>query len=70
MQILLRTIEKGQEFTINHDLNFQNEKYEARHPIVCHLSLLSDVLEMSMTRRADDTWHRSLKELRALFWKS
>lgn len=34
MQIILRTIEKGQEFTISHDLNFQSEKYEAKHPII------------------------------------
>lgn len=34
MQIVLRTKEKGQEFTILHDLNFQNERYEARHPVV------------------------------------
>lgn len=34
MQIVLRTIEDGQEFTVLHDLNFQSEKYEARHPVV------------------------------------
>ena len=34
MEIVLRTMEKGQEFAINHDLNFQSEKYEARHPVV------------------------------------
>ena len=34
MQIILTTIQGGGEFTINHDLNFQSEKYEAKHQIV------------------------------------
>jgi transcription initiation factor IIF auxiliary subunit len=34
MSIVLTTIEKGGEHTILHDLNFQDEKYEAKHVIV------------------------------------
>ena len=35
MLITLTAVEKGSEFTLNHDLNFQSERYEAKHPVVC-----------------------------------
>lgn len=34
MQIVLSTIGKGGEFTLQHDLNFQAERYEAKHQVV------------------------------------
>ncbi|KAF2817214.1 transcription initiation factor-like protein subunit [Mytilinidion resinicola] len=33
MQIVLTTISKGGEHTLDHDLNFQNERYEAKHTV-------------------------------------
>ncbi|KAF2126841.1 SAS complex, SAS5 subunit/transcription initiation factor IID, subunit 14 [Dothidotthia symphoricarpi CBS 119687] len=33
MQIVLSTIGKGGEFTLGHDLNFQAERYEAKHQV-------------------------------------
>ena len=33
MTIVLHA-EKGQEHTITHDLNFQKERYETKHPLV------------------------------------
>jgi transcription initiation factor IIF auxiliary subunit len=34
MSIVLSTIGKGGEHTLDHDLNFQSERYEARHQVV------------------------------------
>lgn len=59
MAIVLRTIEKGQEFTILHDLNFANERYEARHTIVSHRSLV--LLAVPFGMRCRLTCHRSSK---------
>ncbi len=39
MQIVLTGFHKGGDHTINHDLNFQSERYEAKHPIVRAVSL-------------------------------
>jgi len=33
MQIVLTTMAKGGEHTLDHDLNFQNERYEAKHTV-------------------------------------
>jgi len=33
MSIVLTTMQKGGEHTIDHDLNFQNERYEAKHVV-------------------------------------
>jgi transcription initiation factor TFIID/TFIIF subunit len=37
MQINLTTIDKGGDHIIYHDLNFQSNKYDAKHPIVSPL---------------------------------
>jgi transcription initiation factor IIF auxiliary subunit len=34
MQIVLSTIGKGGDHTLEHDLNFQSERYEAKHQVV------------------------------------
>lgn len=34
MVITLTGIDKGGDFALMHDLNFQSEHYEAKHPIV------------------------------------
>lgn len=34
MVVVLTPKDKGAEITVAHDLNFQNERYEAKHPIV------------------------------------
>ena len=34
MHIVLTAVEKGGDHTILHDLNFQSNKYEAKHTIV------------------------------------
>jgi transcription initiation factor IIF auxiliary subunit len=34
MTITLSTVHKGGEHTLEHDLNFQTEKYEAKHTVV------------------------------------
>ena len=34
MEIVLSAIDKGGEYPLQHDLNFQNNRYEAKHPIV------------------------------------
>lgn len=34
MQIVLTAAHKGGEHTLDHDLNFQSERYEAKHTIV------------------------------------
>ena len=34
MEIVLSAMDKGGEFPLQHDLNFQNGRYEAKHPIV------------------------------------
>lgn len=34
MNIVLSTVHKGGEHTLEHDLNFQSEKYEAKHTVV------------------------------------
>ena len=35
MLITLTAVDKGGEFPLQHDLNFQQERYESKHPIVC-----------------------------------
>ena len=34
MQIVLTAVDKGGDQTVDHDLNFQNERYESRHVLV------------------------------------
>ena len=34
MEIVLTAVEKGGDYPIAHDLNFQNEVYEAKHVLV------------------------------------
>jgi transcription initiation factor IIF auxiliary subunit len=34
MQIVLSAVEKGGDYTISHDLNFQHNSYDAKHTIV------------------------------------
>ena len=34
MLITLTALEKGGDFPIQHDLNFQQERYESKHPVV------------------------------------
>ena len=34
MEILLSAVDKGGDHTLAHDLNFQTERYDAKHPIV------------------------------------
>lgn len=34
MSIVLTAAHKGGEHTLQHDLNFQNERYEAKHQVV------------------------------------
>lgn len=34
MEIILAAIDKGGDHTIAHDLNFQAERYEAKHTLV------------------------------------
>lgn len=40
MTIVLTAAHKGGEHTLSHDLNFQSERYEAKHQVVC-LAILS-----------------------------
>ena len=35
MTIVLTAIGKGGDHTLDHDLNFQAERYEAKHQVVC-----------------------------------
>ena len=37
MDIVLTAIEKGGEYPLQHDLNFQKNRYEAKHSIVSTL---------------------------------
>ena len=39
MQIHLTAVDKGGEHVIPHDLNFQSEHYETKHPVVGSLSI-------------------------------
>ena len=41
MSLVLTGAHKGGEHTLPHDLNFQNERYEATHVVVCHRVLCS-----------------------------
>ena len=34
MEIILTAIDKGGEYPLTHDLNFQSARYEAKHTIV------------------------------------
>jgi transcription initiation factor IIF auxiliary subunit len=34
MEIILTALEKGGEHSLPHDLNFQSERYEAKHNVV------------------------------------
>jgi transcription initiation factor IIF auxiliary subunit len=34
MSIVLTTVNKGGDHTLDHDLNFQSERYEAKHQVV------------------------------------
>lgn len=34
MEIVLSSMEKGGDHSLNHDLNFQSERYEAKHQLV------------------------------------
>lgn len=34
MSIVLTTVGKGGDHTLGHDLNFQSERYEAKHQVV------------------------------------
>jgi transcription initiation factor IIF auxiliary subunit len=34
MQIVLSAVGKGGDTTLDHDLNFQSERYEAKHQVV------------------------------------
>ena len=40
MTIVLTGAHKGGDHTLAHDLNFQHEKYEATHVVVCRISNL------------------------------
>lgn len=35
MTIVLTAAHKGGEHSLSHDLNFQSERYEAKHQVVC-----------------------------------
>lgn len=35
MTIVLTAVGKGGDHTLEHDLNFQSERYEAKHQVVC-----------------------------------
>ena len=37
MDIVLSPVEKGSDHVLKHDLNFQNNRYEAKHTIVSAL---------------------------------
>lgn len=41
MEILLSSLEKGGDHTLPHDLNFQAERYEAKHQLVSLFNLIS-----------------------------
>jgi hypothetical protein len=41
MEIILTPIEKGGEHSLPHDLNFQSERYEARHNVVSFHGMLN-----------------------------
>lgn len=40
MEIILTATEKGGEHSLPHDLNFQSERYEAKHNVVSYRGLL------------------------------
>lgn len=43
MEIVLSTINNGGNHTLQHDLNFQSETYEARHTIVSIVSFRTEL---------------------------
>jgi hypothetical protein len=45
MSIVLTGAHKGGDTTIDHDLNFQSERYEATHPVVRLRARKIDVCE-------------------------
>ena len=48
MLLVLNPKDKGAEITVAHDLNFQSEHYETKHPIVGP-SLPASELKMKLT---------------------
>lgn len=50
MNIVLTAVGKGGEHTLDHDLNFQSERYEAKHQVVrpaAHTSSCGSLLTFS-----------------------
>lgn len=50
MSIVLTAAHKGGEHTLNHDLNFQSERYEAKHQVVCPLQPTTQSLPLNHVR--------------------
>ena len=50
MNIVLTAVGKGGDHTLEHDLNFQAERYEAKHQVVSDMSDLIDICAMLTTR--------------------
>ncbi len=50
MEIILTPIEKGGEHSLPHDLNFQSERYEARHNVVSFHGMLNGTERILLNR--------------------
>lgn len=74
IQIILHTIGKGGDHTVSHDLNFQQERYEAVHKIVSFLSFPNSFSSSSGQRsdekRHEQTFKNPKPELMALLRES
>jgi transcription initiation factor IIF auxiliary subunit len=46
MTIVLTAIGKGGDHTLDHDLNFQAERYEAKHQVVCPTTTIQVYLSL------------------------
>ena len=49
MTIVLTAVGKGGDHTLEHDLNFQSERYEAKHQVVSIVMILRLVSEKLLT---------------------
>lgn len=68
MNIVLTAVGKGGDHTLEHDLNFQAERYEAKHQVVSDMSDLIDICAMLTTRT--QTFRNPKPELLALLQES
>ncbi len=67
MEVILAAIDKGGEHSVPHDLNFQAERYEAKHIIVGLDSILTRSLKLLMT--TPSTFARHSRILSRICWR-